>query len=384
MAEMRKHKVEPIKQTAGENAPQANKCVKLRLEQLMTAAKSFRINDIVSLWQRRDYKLWAQGLRKWRTKLKKIARKIWRNLKKILINMARHWRFLTVFVPLFLLMYYGLGGMIVENIDVKNEYKPHTEPLLGMETAESMSFLLKRELDDKMWTPNIPIIFPAYVLDNMPNFQIGMVRAVRDIACSVKNFKSDAVNQSENIKAACKYLNYSPRIWIMSRKSKFNLAPSANTQYRKAAAELHKFAKNGVFKPQAMDLDIVLQKINKALHGIVARNETQQQENSAEWLDFNSDNLFYYGKGYAFALWQIGKVLGTDFKETILADDIYTEWTYFVNSLKKAAELKPFRVRNGRPESMWSPNHLIMQNYYLQRAMIAVEKIHNRLEKNAN
>lgn len=319
--------------------------------------------------------------------IKKIRSKVrpWlQKSKKLLINLLEHWKIVTVFLPMFLVMYYVFGSWLAENIDVKAEYKVSSQHLPMFETTESMSFLLKRELDDKMWTPNIPIIFPAYVLDNMPNFQIGIVRAVRDISAVIKNFEQNSETQQKNIKSAYKYLSYSPRVWIMSRKGKFNLAPSSNTQYRKAAAELHKFSKNGVFHPQKKDLDTLLQKMNKALQSITSHNEVQQREKASEWIDTTSDDLFYYAKGYAFALWQISKTLGSDYKQTVLECNMYTEWTYLVNSLKKAAEFKPLVVLNGAPDSLWTPNHLIMQNYYLQRAMIAAERIRNGLKADAD
>lgn len=314
-----------------------------------------------------------------------ICRRSLLKLRKPLKNIVEHWKILTIFLPSFLFMYYFFGSMIAENIDVKTEYKSLTnkqDP--EFETSAVMSFLIKREVDDKMWTPNIPFVFPAYVLDNMPNFQIGIVGAVKDTASPLRNLKQNTDKQKENIKAAYKYLGYSPRVWIMSRKGKFNLAPSSNTQYRKAAAELHKFGQNRAFYPLSEDLASILQKMGKSLQKISMRSEAYQRENSAAWLDTGADDIFYYNRGYAFAMWQISKILGADYKETILADNLYTEWTYLVNSLKKAAEFAPLVVLNGAPDSLWVPNHLIMQSYYLQRAIIAAENVCKGLKKNAD
>ena len=313
-----------------------------------------------------------------------FCRRTLNKLRKPLKNIVEHWKFLTVFLPTFFLGYYLIGSMISENIDVKSEYKSATASAKNFETPTVMTFLLKRELDDKMWTPNVPFIFPAYVLDNMPNFQIGIVNAVKDTASSLRRIKQSTPKQKENIKAAYKYLNYSPQIWIMSRKGNFNLAPSSNTQYRKAAAELQRFAQNGDFYPQTTDLKTILQKLNKSLQKITMRSEAYQRENSAAWLDTGADDIFYYNRGYAFAMWQISKTLGADYKENILADNLYTEWTYLVNSLKKAAEFAPTVVLNGAPDSLWKPNHLMMQGYYLQRAIIAAENVYEGLDKNAN
>ena len=330
--------------------------------------QAVRTADFRKIWNAR-----RQYMRKVRTQLRKI--------KNMTLKVMSHWKFITVFLPSFLFFYYFLGSMFAENIDATTEYKLPEKHLPMFETANGMSFLLKREVDDKMWTPNLPFMFPASVLDNMPNFQIGIVSGVKETVPAIKRFSQNTDAQKDDIKTAYKLLNYPPDVWLMAHQGKFNLAPSSNAQYRKAAKELQKFVKDGVFMPNAEDLDILLRQINKNLQKITLRNEAHQREQATGWPDTSSDDLFYFGKGYAFALWQIINTAGFDFKDVILERNLYTEWTYLSNSLKKAAELKPFIVRNGTAESLTVPNHLIMQNFYLQRAMIAAEQIRNKLTK---
>ena len=247
-----------------------------------------------------------------------------------------------------------------------------------------MAFLVRREVDDKMWTPNLPMIFPAYVLDNMPNFQIGIITAVKDISGTLRYFKNNTEKQNKDVKEAYKKLNYAPNIWIMSRKGKFNLAPSSNSQYRKAANELRKFMRDGIYKPDSEDLRLLLKKISNKLQKITLDSESHQQENISKWYDGQADDLFYNHKGYAFALWQISKTLGHDYKEIILANDLYEDWVRMEASLKKAAEFSPLIIRNGKADSIVTPNHLIMQNYYLLRAISAAEKIRGNISEAVN
>lgn len=332
------------------------------------------------MWQtvrRTDWKKIKATLRQYVRKMRPPLRKA----KKMVLKVMSHWKFITVFLPSFLFFYYFWGSMIAENIDVTTEYKLPAKHLPMFETADSMAFLIRREVDKKMWTPNLPPVFPASILDNMPNFQIGIVFGVKDMTSAIRRFKQNTEAQQKDIDKAYKLLSYPPNVWLMSRRGKFNLAPSSNAQYRKAAKMLNKFVKDGVFAPNAEDLDILLRQISKKLQKITEQNETGQREKAAAWADTSSDDLFYYGKGYAFALWQITNSLGVDFKEVILEKNLYVEWTYLMNSLKKAAEFKPLVVRNGAPDSLWTPNHLIMQNFYLQRAIIAAEKIRDELLK---
>lgn len=319
--------------------------------------------------------------KKFRSGIKSLLRKYYKACKRFFRKLSSSWKMLLICVPTFLFCYYGIGAFVTENTDVTTEYRLREKHIPTFETALGMSFLIKQEVDDKMWTPNLPFVFPAYILDNMPNFQIGVIGAVKDIASVMRKFDQNTDAQKKEIKKAYQYLLYSPKIWLMTRKGKFNLAPSSNAQYRKAAAELYQFGKDGVYYAKAADLDALLRKINTGLLNLAGRNETQQSEHATDWTDTKSDDLFYYNRGYAYAMWQITKVMGADYREIILKHNMYTEWTYLVGSLKKAAELKPAVVRNGTAKSMFTPNHLIMQNYYLLRAITAAEKIRNKLSE---
>lgn len=329
----------------------------------------------------------------WHTDYKALWKKCWVRIKKfkfrksdVYKKLRKMWqklvglpKALLIGIPTFVFCYYALGCLMAENIDVQTEYKPAGKHIPMMEAPEAMSFLLKREVDDKMWTPNLPPVFPAYMLDNMPNFQIGIVYALRDVTAVMRGFKQNTDAQKKDIKKAAEFLTYPPTIWLMNKKDGLGLAPSSNAQYRKASAELHKFGKDGVYYANAEDLSALLNRICKGLQKLAQQNENHQLEHDTDWFDTKSDDLFYRAKGYAFALWQITKTLGFDFRDTILEVNAYTEWTYLVNSLKKAAELGPFAVRNAPPQSFTAPNHLIMQNYYLLRAMASAEKINNKL-----
>lgn len=302
----------------------------------------------------------------------KLVRKNWKAI-------SQSWRTIMVLVLVFFASYYAIGGYLAENMDVDTEYKLNAEDSPLFETTESMSFLLKREVDDKMWTPNLPIIFPAYVLDNMPNFQMGIVSAVKDVAEVIKGFAQNTPAQQKDIKQAVKLLHYSPKIWLMSRSGKFNLAPSANAQYRKAAQLLQQYRKDGVFFAEADEVYMILQRVSKTLFKISDKNADRQREHSKDWFDRYCDDLFYFNRGYAFALWQISKVLGYDYKKILVRKNAYEDWTYYLSSLKKAAEFKPLIVRNGNPEALFAANHLLTQNYYLVRAAAAAERVANKL-----
>ena len=326
----------------------------------------------------------AKGRDTWKTlKFKKIKKAVERKLKKLSKMVSDSWKTLIIGVPTFLFCYYFIGAMISEKIDTSPIIKGNTEQSVQLQTPRVLQSLLRREIDEHIWTPNLPVIFPAYVLDNMPAFQIGIVHSVRDTAKTMKNFT--VANMYETpIRKAVKLLNYRPDIWLLSQKSAFGIAPSSNSQYRKARKELEHLNEIKNFVLTADDLRLALKNISQNLRKITESSEAHVREFSGDWFDLSADDIFYTNKGYAFGLWQISEGLAQDFKQIILRANAYEEWTIFASNLQKAAEFQPRIVRNGEPESFTTPNHLAIQNYYLAAARAEAEKINNMLGEGLN
>lgn len=316
-------------------------------------------------------------------RLSKIKRMLVKSYKKASRFISDSWKPLVIGVPVFLFFYYFLGALISESINTSPLIKKHIVKSDKSQTIESMVLLLKREVDEHIWTPNLPVLFPAYILDNMPEFQIGTVYAVKDITKAINRFVIDG-ERKKAVKKAVKLLGYRPDVWLLSQKSSFSIAPSSNSQYRKARKELEKINATEEFYLDVYELKTVLSAISEGLQKMISENEAQVREFSSDYFDFQADNLFYRHKGYAFGLWQISEALSVDGKKTVLGAEAYHDWTILVANLQKAAEFKPLFVRNGAPDALFSPNHLIVQNYYLSAARAQTEKISNILGDRVN
>ena len=138
--------------------------------------------------------------------------------------------------------------------------------------------------------------------------------------------------------------------------------------------------------PYEKDLLNLIKNITIDLHKKINKEDKHIVENSSKLIDYSADEIFYRNKGYTFALWQLFETLGNDFKDVILQKQIYPEWTYVSSSLRKAAEYNPLIIRNAKLASISSPNHLVVQAYYMERAVSSLEKIQNLLleENNAD
>lgn len=310
-------------------------------------------------------------------------KKVWCGVKKISKKISSSRKVFIRSICGFLLVYYGLGSLFVENMNVTHTYPLPKVSRQKSETIGTLAFLINREIDKKMWTPNLPAAFPAYVLDNMPNFQIGIITAVRDGAGTMRNFVNKTPEQQKHIKKAEELLRYSPYIWLTAKKGKVGLAPSANAQYRKARIELLKYNDEDFILYQA-DFETYLTRLSGALRRLIQKNDSRIIEHSSSLLDTKADDVFYMTRGYAFASWQIALAMGFDFKKLIVQYDVYNEWTYLLSSLQKAAEFKPLYVRNGKLGGIFGANHLLVQNYYLERALVAATQIKDKIGKSCS
>lgn len=317
-------------------------------------------------------------------KPKKIKKYLFKKYKKISQLISDTWKPVVIGIPSFLFCYYVIGALISEKINVTAIEKKSEVFEENSQILESLRQILKREVDDNMWTPNLPLIFPARLLDNMPNFQRGVLQSARDVAAVIKKFQHLNLIQIKSLKKVSKLLNYQSDIWLLSRKSTFNIAPSSNSQYRKARKEIEKINEGAKVFVSENDLKSLLENIEINLQKLVQKNEERVREFSADYIDLRADNLFYFAKGYAFGMWQVSEATVADFKEIILYFDVYEDWTLMNAYLRKTAEFSPLIVRNGEPASFMAPNHLLVQNYYLETARAQAEKILNKMEKNKN
>lgn len=280
----------------------------------------------------------------------------------------------AVVVTIFLILYYSVGGWMVQNIDTTTDYEIRTADDQSA-TVEVMSFLINREIRDNMWTPNLPFIFPSYFLDNMPNFQLGIFSALKTTSAALAARLDKTVAQKNDmpLKSAAEYLSYPGTVWMFSPTNKLVPAPSAGSQYRKARRQLleyNQLLRDGsvFFYKSSADLAYFLQRIADDLWKSGAVLEAQVRENSSSWIDTKVDDIFYFQKGKVYAYYLLIKALGHDYKDIVVECDVYRPLTNILKTLEDAALLSPAVVRNGETDSSTAPNSLMTSGYYTLKA----------------
>ena len=285
-------------------------------------------------------------------------------------------------------LYYPLGGLMIDDIDTSSTYRPQSQNG-KLASADMAAYLINREVHHKIWTPNLPFLFPSYFLDNMPNFQLGLMSAVSKTVSAISHAQMTAVSQTpvDVIKESADLLQYPGNVWLFSPQNNLIPAPSSATQYKKGRKKLNSFndaVAEGkvIFERSPQNLALILKAIRKDIRSLILKTETHVFENNTSLVDFKADDTFYFAQGKLYAYSQILKGLGIDFKTALVKYDIYPQWTTALKLLKDASDLNPTIVRNGKLNSSFAPNHLITINYFASRTLNRLDNMINKLDKN--
>jgi len=271
-------------------------------------------------------------------------------------------------------LYYPAGMIAVHKIDDDTAFAPAAEP--GQSRAVAMmAGLLTREIERHGWTANDPFFLPSSQLDNMPNYQTGIVAALArftiEMADHIGRARTNA-NPDPDLERARELLSYAGTVWVFSFKT-WSAEPPSEQQYLAARDALLAYnkrlaGKKAVFDRRAPKLQATLARITTDVGGIAGELEARVTEAGGAIVDTRSDDVFYAAKGRIYAYYLVLRALGEDYARTIQEKQLEKAWPQMLASLKQAAEIKPFIVRNGNPSGFLQPNHLATQGFYLLRA----------------
>lgn len=280
--------------------------------------------------------------------LKKTAAVFKKYGARLFVFLKKSWRSVLVFVPMFLIFYYVIGAALNHKIDLNLTYEPKKSG--GYVLVDLAAGLIERETDENLYTPNLPVIFPAYVLDNMPAFQKGIFKSVRAVVeVMAKN------SQSPDIIKAKELLDYPFNVWLFSKTKDFKIAPSSVAQYRKAHRKLLEFNK------QASPSLMLNEKIKKRLAADLS-DISRFLEDEVKTAGFlKADDVYYEALGRLYADYLFLKLTPPQYGPALKA-------------IEEGLSLRPIVVRNGRLGHFFGTNHLIELSYFALKAhMLLIE-----------
>jgi hypothetical protein len=317
----------------------------------------------------------------------------------------RRWRFLPSFssggkrrrivfwtfavILLIILLYYPVGALIVNNIDDDPNFAPAQVEPNASRTVAMAAALIHREVRDHSWPGNHPWFLPGAVLDNMPNYQEGIIQALRRFTLEMTDQIGRARGSSQadpDLEQARGLLNYATNVWFWDISVSWIPTATSPKQYKAAEEALLRYnqrvaAGTATFDRRADNLLATLDRIAKDVGSSSAALEQQIEQHSGDWIDFQADDRFYRTKGELYAYALLLRELGKDFDSVIKERGLQTVWANMLENLFQAAELHPWVVVNGAPDSQLLPSHLAAQGFFLLRARAQMYELMDILTK---
>ncbi|WP_422033687.1 DUF2333 family protein [Reyranella sp.] len=327
-------------------------------------------------WWRRSW----DRVRGWRPGLSTSApssggRKVW----------GWTWRILV----LLLILYYPLGALVTEDIDDDPQFTAHNVAPGESKAVATAADLVTREVDVHTWTPMMPFLTPSGLLDNMPNFQRGIMSALGRFSTELMDQLGRTRGSSQtdrDLEQARGFLNEQPNIWLW--QPSVSLLPSTTSaqKYRAGRDRLIAYNKRlgsgqAVFERRADNLQALLDRIANDLGSDSAAIDQHVIEKAGDLFDARCDDIFYFNKGRLYVYYLLLRDLGVDFQNVIRDRELTTAWNGTVDTFRIAAQLDPWVVWNGYPDALLIPNHLLAQGFYLLRARTQLREITNILLK---
>jgi len=244
---------------------------------------------------------------------------------------------------------------------------------------------------------------PGVFMDNVPNWEFGVLTATRDLARELRNKFSRSQSQSEedtDLKEADPLFSSPNDRWLL---------PSSEGQYRKAIAHvdgyferLGKNDPNGAqFYARADNLADYLDLVSTRMGSLSQRlsasvgqlrlegdapvdpaapkNSSGQQIVKTPWTKI--DDVFYESRGYTWALLEQLKAIEVDFAPILQRKNAVVSLKQVIRELEESQ--KPVwspMILNGSPFGFFANHSLVMANY-VSRANAAIIDLKSLLDR---
>ena len=263
-----------------------------------------------------------------------------------------------------------------------NSVKPDVLDLSGINPKTKGAHFVKVNMDltkqmAEKWLPN-DLFWPTSLLDNIPNFQIGVLEVVRYNTRVLRDNLSrmrttDKLDKSAE--QAFTSLSNDPNKWWF---------PSAESKWKKGNESLKTFYSNleqgrSNFYPRADNLVQLLDQYTSLMGGVNTRLinaprdiaeaiSIEEDKNTKDFVDTNIpwyriDNNFYYAQGAAYALHESFRAIKVDFKDILIDKNSMTLVDKIIEDLQRC-DFEPLIVFNGDPDSVFANHSLNLSGIF--------------------
>lgn len=284
----------------------------------------------------------------------------------------RWWHWLLGGLFAFLILYYPVGALLIHRIDVNPGFSGEITGN-SPRTLATLSALIRREVNEHVWTPSLPFIFPSAILDNMPGYQTGIMDGIRRTV-DVLEARNPG---NEDLKKAAAALTYPGTTWYVSG---WQPTVSAQRRYQNAYTDLIRYEEKiaegtASFNTDRAALSALLTSLSDGLRANAEIIRKQVSKYEKRLFDMHADDVFYNVKGQVYVSFLVLRDIREDFKDAFENDAVRWLWLDAEASLKQALMIQPLFVTNGSPETQFMPNHLLALGFYLTHARADIQEM---------
>lgn len=273
------------------------------------------------------------------------------------------------------------------------------KPVVGFTTTAALIKITETMLDKPGGYLSNDVFPPGLWLDNLPNWEYGVLIQVRDFARALRKDFSRSQSQSredKDLEIAEPQLHFDNNSWaIPSSESEYRRGIKALINYSQRLADptdekSQFYARADNLSQWLLDVETRLGSVSQRLSASVgkkrlntdlsgdtaSRQSTEAQEDQEVKTEWNMiDDVFYEARGTSWALLHLMKAVEVDFRE-ILAKK---------NALVSVRQI--IRELEGTQEPLWSPvilngsgfgifaNHSLVMASYVSRASAGISDL---------
>lgn len=301
---------------------------------------------------------------------------------------------LAIVLGIAVALYYPIGMAVLHTIDDKTGFEAAAPPAGGSRAIAMAAALIAREVDQHSWVANDPFFLPGWLLDNMANYQMGMIAALGRVVGEWNDQQRPArgpARPDADLDRAAGLLKYPGNVWIFDwgsapTQAAASQTASSDSQYRTARRALIAYNERIAARPPGIErkpeaLAALVERIAGDLDDAAGRIERHLEERSGNMLDFQADDVFYDVKGRLYADFMMLRELGKDFERAIAEREAARIHARALDLLRIAAGLQPWIVMNGAADSQFVPSHLAQQGFHVLRARAQLGELTRQLKK---
>jgi len=277
--------------------------------------------------------------------------------------------------------------------------------IVGVATTSTLIKTVNTMLNKRGGYLTNDISLPGIVMDNIPNWEFGVITQVRDLIRAFRNDFSRSQTQStenQNLVIADPQFHFDTDSWIL---------PKTESEYRKGVKMLEEylvrlqgaresniqfFARADNLRDwlaivekrlgslsQRLSASVGQKRINTDLQGDTAATQSTEKPNlisvKTPWLEI--DDEFYEARGSAWALIHFLRAVEIDFKQVLVKKNALVSLRQIIRELEATQGMvwSPM-ILNGTGLGLVA-NHSLVMASYISRANAAIIDLRNLLER---